>query len=155
MSAKHTAMEFPRDPVAAVTHRDPYPYYARLVAEKPFYRDEALGLWVASSAAAVTAVLTSDLCRVRPPAEPVPKALLGSPAADIFRYLIRMNEGAGHCPFNRAVSATLDSIAAARITEGSRKWAQFLFDEIEPRRDAGRLTDFAFRLSVYVIGSLL
>jgi cytochrome P450 len=148
-------MTFPKDPIAAVTHANPYPYYADLVARAPIYYDETLGLWVASGAAAVTVVLQSDQCKVRPAAEPVPKALLGSPAADIFRYLIRMNVGAGHCPFNRAVSATLDSIAAARITEGSRKWARFLFDEIEPRRDAGRLTDFAFRLSVYVIGSLL
>ena len=57
----------PRDPVAAVTHPDPYPYYAELVAQRPLYRDESLGLWVASSAQAVTAVLTSDICRVRPP----------------------------------------------------------------------------------------
>lgn len=27
----------PRDPVAAVTHPDPYPYYAGLVAQRPLY----------------------------------------------------------------------------------------------------------------------
>src|SRR5438132_658225 len=35
--------------IAAVTHRDPYPYYARLVAERPIYRDDSLGLWAASA----------------------------------------------------------------------------------------------------------
>lgn len=70
----------PRHPIAAVTHADPYPYYAQLVARAPVYRDEALDRWVASSADAVTAVLSSDLCRVRPPTEPVPRALLGSRA---------------------------------------------------------------------------
>lgn len=145
----------PRDPIAAVTHRDPYPYYARLAAQKPLHRDEALGLWVASSAATVTAVLTSDLCRVRPPAEPVPKALLGSPAADIFRHLVRMNDGAGHCPFTQAVSATLDSVDRTQAAEQSKTSARILSDELGPTADPGRLTDFAFRLPVYVLAGLL
>ena len=155
MNLRHTEADFPRDPIAAVTHRDPYPYYARLVAETPFYRDEALGLWVASSAAAVTAVLTSDLCRVRPPAEPVPKALLGSPAADIFGHLVRMNDGVGHCPFKQAVSATLDSVEGTRVAEQSKTSARTLANELEPMADPCRLADFAFRLPVYVVASLL
>ena len=28
------------DPIAAVTHPDPYPFYADLVRERPIYRDE-------------------------------------------------------------------------------------------------------------------
>src|ERR1700719_3804800 len=67
------AITLPRDPIAAVTHPDPYPYYADLVAYKPIYHDETLGLWVASSANAVSAVLASEICRVRPLAEPVPR----------------------------------------------------------------------------------
>ena len=46
------------DPIAAVIAADPYPFYARLVAERPLYRDEELGMWVASSATAVEAVLS-------------------------------------------------------------------------------------------------
>jgi len=155
MSPEHTAMQFPRDPLAAVTHPDPYPYYASLVAERPFYRDEALGLWVASSAAAVTAVLTSDLCRVRPPAEPVPRALLGSPAGDIFGHLVRMNDGPGHCPFKQAVSATLDSVDRTHAAEQSKTSARILWDELEPAAEPRRLTEFAFGLPVFVVGSLL
>src|SRR5712671_6524009 len=71
---------------------------------------QTLGLWVASSAEAVTAVLTSDLCRVRAPAEPVPRALLGSPAADIFRQLVRMNDGPGPHSFKPTVSRTLEAV---------------------------------------------
>nr|MCR5898881.1 cytochrome P450 [Burkholderia sp. HAN2018] len=56
----------PTDPIAAVTHRDPYPYYAALVDGPPFAFDATLGLWVASRAAAVTAVLGHPACRVRP-----------------------------------------------------------------------------------------
>src|SRR5947208_334440 len=100
----------PHDPIAAVTHSDPYPYYADLVAHKPIYRDGTLGLWVASSADSVSAVLASDICRVRPRAEPVPRILIGSPAANIFRHLVRMNDGERHYPFKQAISATLQSI---------------------------------------------
>ena len=148
-------MELPRDPVAAVTHPDPYPYYASLVAERPVYREEALGLWVASSAAAVTAVLSSDLCRVRPLAEPVPRALLGSPAGDIFRHLVRMNDGPGHCPFKQAVSATLDSVDRIQAAEQSKISARILSGELEPAADPRRLTEFAFRLPVHVVAGLL
>jgi cytochrome P450 len=155
VSPRHTEADFPRDPIAAVTHRNPYPYYASLVAEKPFYRDEALGLWVASSAEAVTAVLTSDLCRVRPPAEPVPRALLGSPAADIFGHLVRMNDGPGHCPFKQAISATLDSVDRIRVAEQSETSARALANELEPMANPRRLADFAFRLPVHVVASLL
>lgn len=35
-------MTCPHDPIATVTHLDPYPYYADLVAHKPIYRDERL-----------------------------------------------------------------------------------------------------------------
>lgn len=145
----------PQNPIVAVTHPDPYPYYADLVARKPIYRDEAAGLWIASSAAAVTAVLTSDLCRVRPPTEPVPSALLGSSAADVFRHLVRMNDGQKHGSMKRAVSATLQTINIDQIAEQSRKWARFLADEIKPGVHPGRLTDFAFQLPVYVVASLL
>jgi cytochrome P450 len=137
----------PRDPVAAVTHPDPYPYYAELVAQRPLYRDESLGLWVASSAQAVTAVLTSDICRVRPPGEPVPRALLGSPA-EIFRHLVRMTDGAPHDAAKYAVAATVQSLDAERVAEESARWAGRLVGELP-------LTTFAFDLSVHVVGSLL
>jgi cytochrome P450 len=125
------------------------------VATRPLYRDEALGLWVASSADAVTSVLSSDICRVRPPAEPVPRALLGSPAADIFRHLVRMNDGAGHGPVKQAVSSTLGSMDAAQAALQSSRWARLLSGELRPHDDLGRLADFVFRLPVYVVASLL
>src|SRR5262249_26387584 len=100
----------PHNAIAAVTNSDPYPYYADLVATRPIAWTEPAKLWVAASAAAVTAVLTSDLCRVRPATEPVPSVLLGSPAADIFRYLVRMNDGQRHSPMKGAVFSTLHGL---------------------------------------------
>jgi cytochrome P450 len=143
------------DPIAAVTHPDPYPYYAELVARRPIHRDETLGLWVAASAEAVTAVLTSEACRVRPPAEPVPRALVGSPAGEIFGHLVRMNDGAGHMRLKPGVAARVASIDPARVTEQSARWSRHLADELGPAARPERLADFAFRLPVFVIAGLL
>src|SRR5262245_30479521 len=93
------SLNFKINPITAVIHADPYPFYADLVASKPIYHDAALGCWVASSAEAVRAVLTSPFCRVRPIAEPVPRAIIASPAADIFGHLVRMNDDNKHTPF--------------------------------------------------------
>jgi cytochrome P450 len=145
----------PRDPVAAVTHPDPYPYYARLVAESPLYWDEGRALWVASSAALVTAVLTHPASRVRPADEPVPRVLLGSPAADIFRHLVRMNDGGAHCPFKHAVTVTLDGIDRPWLETIADLWAGRLAARMGPKSDPVLLTELAFALPVYVVGSLL
>src|SRR5262245_4064202 len=144
-------MMCPQDPIAAVTHPDPYAYYSDLVTLKPLYYDDKLRLWVASDADAVTGVLTNHLCKVRPANEPVPKSLLGSPAAEIFRHLVRMNDGERHCPFKQAVSAALESIDVVVAAGESDKWARFLLEV----GGSKRLSSFAFHLPVYVIGSLL
>jgi cytochrome P450 len=143
------------DPIAAVTHPDPYPYYADLVARRPLHRDEALGLWVAAGAEAVTAVLTSELCRVRPAAEPVPRALIGSPAGDIFGHLVRMSDGATHMRLKPGVAARVASLDPGRVAEQSARWSQHLADEIDPAARPERLAEFAFRLPVYVVAGLL
>jgi cytochrome P450 len=143
-------MDAPRDPVAAVTHAEPYPYYRDLVARRPVYRDDALGLWIVSSASAVTAALTSELCRVRPPAEPVPRALLGSPAGAVFGGLVRMNDGPAHAALKPGVSATLGSLDPAAVVEHARRHARAL-----ARTTGLGLADFAFRLPAYVVASLL
>src|SRR5947207_2142099 len=141
----------PRDPFAAVVHLDPYPYYADLVAHRPLHRDDGLGLWVASSAEAVTAVLTSDRCRVRPSAEPVPGALLESPAGEMFGRLVRMNDGVRHAARKDAVSATFEALDVARVTTVGRERPRALVDATAPQDDASRLTDFAFRLPAVVL----
>jgi cytochrome P450 len=150
-----THCDLPAHPFAAPTHADPYPYYRRLAAERPLYRDETLGMWVAASAAAVTAVLTSDICRVRPPAEPVPKALLGSPAADIFRHLVRMNDGESHCPFKLAVVTALDSVDASWLTAVTLGECEQLVRNISPLSRPDRLTRFIFTLPVRAMARLL
>ena len=146
---------FPPDPIAAVTHPDPYPFYAGLVAGRPLYRDEALGLWVAASAEAVTAVLASDLCRVRPPAEPVPRALVDTPAGEIFRSPRADDRRPGpRCACKPAVAANLASFGEARrprpAANGRATWSR-----AAPAERSRGLADFQFRLPVYTSASLL
>lgn len=143
------------DAIAAVTHPFPYPYYAELAGRQTMFRDDKNGVWVASRAAVLEAIFRHPSCRVRPVAEPVPKALLGSAAADIFRHLVRMNDGAGHCPFKHAIANTLQGLDMPKIEREGRRWAQYLAD----RRDSGGghrwLDCFAFDMPVYAVASLL
>lgn len=151
----------PENPVEAATHPEPYPYYAALVARRALVWDESLRAWVAASAEAVTAVLTHPACRVRPVAEPVPRALLGSPAGEIFRHLVRMvdepaeSAGSGRCPFQKAVSVALDGVDPARLGAEAERWAGRLVGELRPDLHPDRCADFAFALPVYTLGSLL
>lgn len=124
------------NPIEAVTHPDPYPYYKTLV-ERSIYRDEELSMWVAASAESVTEVLTSDACRVRPP---------GSASDGIFRELARVNDGAHHRALKDEVMTITGALDAARVAEVSRMWASRLADDME---------EFAFAMPVRVMATLL
>lgn len=86
----------PLDPLQAVTHPDPYPYYAALACDRPLYRDARLGLWVASSPDVILEVMRHPAARVRPVAEPVPKGIASGPAGALFGRFARMSDGAAH-----------------------------------------------------------
>ncbi len=102
------------NPLSAVTARDPYPYYARLVAEREVYWDRDIKMWVASSASAVESILRDPALHVRPPSEPIPPALFGSPAGDIFGRFARMTDGSYHVHMKAALTAAFHSSEALR-----------------------------------------
>lgn len=83
----------PLNPLSAIRHADPYSWYGALTREKPFYFDSQLKLWVAADAQSVTAMLEAPQLQVRPLAEPVPAALVGTAAGEVFGNLVRMREG--------------------------------------------------------------
>jgi cytochrome P450 len=143
----------PTNPLTAVTHADPYPYYATLVAERPLYRDETLGLWVASSARAVAAVLADPHCRVRPLSEPVPAALAKTQAGALFGRLVRMTDGQGHETLKAAVRATLASVDEVEASAVSSRWASDLAAKAVAGVDG--VDGFLFSLPVHVLGTLL
>ncbi|MFF7651036.1 cytochrome P450 [Streptomyces sp. NPDC007983] len=105
----------PATPGAAATHPDPYPYYANLVAHRPFGYDTGSGLWVAAGASAVSEVLADPACQVRPSTEPVPGGILGTPAGDVFGELVRMTDGAPQVRRKRVLRMALDTVAEEQV----------------------------------------
>ena len=142
------ASDFPSGPTAAAVHADPYPYYARLREKTPFFFDEDLGSWVASTAGVIDEVLAHAGLRVRPPAEPVPPPLAGTPAGEVFALLVRMNDGDFH-PVHRP---QMDA-SAARLSMGDvAKAAAGAARDLAPRTGPN---DLLSRLPVQAMARLL
>src|SRR5450830_1153402 len=99
----------PADALAAVTHADPYPYYAALARQREPSFDAGLGLWVCAKADTVRVVLGQAYGRVRPVHEPVPPALHG-PAGAVFCALSRMNDCVPHAQVKAVVQAALAAV---------------------------------------------
>jgi cytochrome P450 len=102
-------------PLTAATADDPYPFYAELSAQRPFYFDADLRSWIASSAAIVDAVLANPALRVRPVTEPVPNAIAGTAIGELFAQLVRMNDGGRHERLRSDVIGLFDSLYFSRI----------------------------------------
>jgi cytochrome P450 len=136
-------------PFEAATQADPYTYYSSLRQQNGLMFDPGLGLWVASSASAVEAVLGHPDCRVRPLNEPVPAAIAQGSAGVIFGRLMRMNEGPQHqCPrraMQPALSATGTNDIAGIVSR--------LVDDLENPRE--NLDELMFTLPVCVIATLI
>jgi len=121
-----SSIDTPLDPVAAVTHANPYPFYAELRAGPPLVWNEALRLWVASRAEVIESLLLAHgALRVRPAAEPVPRAIAGSAAGEVFGHLVRMNDGTAHQAHRPALQRALAGLdlgvartAALRVAHG-------------------------------------
>lgn len=148
-------MSQPKDAVAAVTHPDPYTFYAEMARDRPFFWEGELGLWVTAGAGAVEAVLSSDGCRVRPEREPVPPALVGTAAGELFGRLVRMTDGPAHAPLKAAVSAALATVDADAAASLAAAWASTLWERDDQATTAARVTSLAFDLSPHVVGDLL
>lgn len=128
-------MEEPSNVLAAPAHAEPYPWYARLRVSRPIFFDEGLRLWVASGPYLVDQALRDPLLRVRPPAEPVPRALQGHGAGEVFSLLVRMNDGefhARHRPGVEAAVARFDADAVAHAAEAATR-------DLLPRCEANAL----------------
>jgi len=140
---------------AAAAHADPYPFYSRLVSGEPIYREGPAGPWVAVSAAAVNAVLASPLCLTRPAASPVPEPLIGTPVAEIFSRLVRMNDGEIHCPLKSTVTNALESLNEQRVVGLTNDLAKALATTTKPESSGERLNQFVQALPAQVIMTLL
>ncbi|WP_093383413.1 cytochrome P450 [Variovorax sp. OV329] len=139
--------EAPSDAIAAATHADPYPFYAQLRAGPPLLRDDRLGLWIASRAEVVMQVLAHPQLRVRPVAEPVPRAIVGLPAGELFSQLIRMNDGPLHAMHRPVLQRGLAGLDLRAVHSLAREVA----DELK----ADSLDDWCLAMPVSAVAALL
>ena len=133
----------PANPIEAVVHSDPYPYYRRL-AEQALHYDAGLGLWIASAPATVRAVLEHDAALVRPAAHPVPPAVAGQAAGVMFGRFVRMRDDAGRTVVKALLSQYLRNLPGAP----SPCWPDI------PTTSAA-LDDFLFDAPVYALAQRL
>jgi len=147
----------PADPLDAVTHPDPYPYYRELAAHQPFRRHERLGMWVAAGASEVAAVLGHPDCRVRPPGLPVPPALAGTAAGDLFGRLIRMNDGPAHDPLKGILMRLMAGLDPRHARERAAELAGLLGESIggTAMTDGAVASQWLFTLPVVAVADLL
>ena len=149
MKPSPTLSAMPADPVAAATHADPYTYYATLRDGPPLAWNEKLRLWVASRADVIEQVLQAHgALRVRPAAEPVPRAIAGSPAGEVFGHLVRMNDGAAHQTHRPALQRALAGLDLDAVHAAALQVAQRV-----PREQA--LSDTLFSMPVQSVAHLL
>jgi hypothetical protein len=141
----------PTDIRAAATHRDPYPFYARLVVEQPIYREGSTGPWVVTFDANVRAVLTNEFCATRPLAAVVPDIMADTPMAAIYTRMVRINHGKAHCPIKNNVVGAIDAVEIDDFAGSSRRLAGELAARLEPESDRARLTQFIYGLPVEIL----
>ncbi|CAN5703106.1 cytochrome P450 [soil metagenome] len=141
-------MALPRNALEAVVHTDPYPYYEQLRRDQPLFYDPGLKLWVASNHAVVSAAFAEPLLLVRPPSEPVPQALAGTPVAEVFAMLVRMSDGSFHAGHKPAVMAAASRWPAGQLGDVSREVTLQLLPHIG-------INEFLTELPVRVMARLL
>lgn len=137
----------PTDAIAAVTHANPYPWYAALRSGPALVRDERLRLWIASRADVVRELLANDAMRVRPLAQPVPNAIAGTPAGEVFGQLVRMNDGERHMAHKPVLQRALAGLDLAAAHADALRLAERMADE--------PLRDFCFAFPVSSVAHLL
>jgi cytochrome P450 len=79
--------------------------------------DAGRGLWIAAGTALMEEVLGHPVLRVRPLAEPVPAAIAGGSAGEVFGALVRMNEGERHAAPKLALQRALAFAASGNVAQ--------------------------------------
>lgn len=88
-----------------------------------------MNLWVASSQAVIADAFQHAALHVRPPAEPVPKALRGTAASEVFAQLVRMTDGVFHATHKPAVERAARRWSLADVAQASHAAAT----DLQPR----------------------
>ena len=147
-------MSAPKDVIAAVRHADPYPFYRQLRETRPIYFDEALGLWVVSSADLVTAIFSEPGFYVRPVGQIVPPPLQATEIGAMYGSLVRMSDGEYQRLMKHAVVTALsqtDRWKLQALTDAGIR--EFGLRENEDLSQS--LHDAMYRLPAHVVAAVL
>jgi len=109
-------------------------------------------MWVAAHASSVAQILADRSFRVRPMAEPVPAAFEGRAAGEIFRHLVRMNDGDRHDRPKHILQRALSSLPAQIISSQATATAARL---LPTTLDAEALTAWMYQAPVAVVAQLI
>jgi cytochrome P450 len=139
-------------PLSAVTAAHPYDYYERLTRERPFGFDAGAGVWVAAGCRPVEEALSHPALRVRPPSEPVPKAMFGTALGDVFARLARMNDGPRHDVLRACVRDALDRWHSPSVGVTALRCARQLAAAI---RSAGELNGYLHDVPAFTIATMI
>ena len=146
------------NPIEAVSNlADPELCYRQLA---PFAFHQELGLWVAASTDAATEVLSHPHCLVRPRAELVPKAFIGTPVGLIFEQLARMTDGEHHRQARALVLGQLSKWSAPDVARAvDEVWAAMPRNPHSamwrlPVGTLARLLDFTATDAIHIAGQV-
>ena len=141
-------LKHPIDPIAAVSHPDPYPYYAALRADSGVHWFADRKLWALVSAPLVTAAFTMEHAKVRSPSEAVPAFLLNTPAGDVFGRLARMTDGPPHAAQRERTLLLMRKLTGERVTAGSAQVIDAVASPWLERRDGESLNELIRALPI-------
>jgi cytochrome P450 len=147
--------KFMHEVIAAISSTDPYPYYAFLARSPCLVWQD--GLWIAARPELVREVMTHPACRVRPVEEPVPAALVGGSAGDVFGALVRMNDGARHAAGKAALQRALANVPLDEVHATAGRIAREAWDECAGADgvSAAAVTRWMMEVPVRSVASLL
>ncbi len=144
-------LEDPIDPIAAVNHPDPYPYYAALRAESGVHWFADRKLWALVSAPLVTAAFHMEHAKVRPPSEPIPAFLQKTQAGAVFGRLARMSDGPPHAAQRERTMLLMRKLTGERVADGAARVIEAVASHWRERMDGASLNELIRALPVMAI----
>ncbi len=144
-------LQAPTDPIAAVSHPDPYPYYAALRAESGLHWFADRKLWALVRAPLVTAAFNLAQAKVRPPGDPIPAFLEGTLAGDVFGRLARMTDGPPHSAARDLTMRLMRKLTGELVAAGSARVIDAVARPWREQRDAASLNEMIRALPVLSI----
>lgn len=141
----------PIDAIAAVSHPDPYPYYAALRGESGVHWFADRKVWALVNAPLVTAALNMEQAKVRPSSEPVPAFMYGTQAGAVFGRLARMCDGPQHAAQRARTMLLMRKLDGPLVAKGAAQVVGTVASQWREHKDGAALNELIRALPVMSI----